>query len=422
MADLNDALNTVLQHATGIWISLDIDGSNVFKLLTLGAASTSDETLITTGVLNIRTQALQSAKLVGQTKQGDSVIVNGTFYDSVSKVTYAQLKSINGTPQSGYIGRKSADGEIWLVPPSAPILTFPQPPTIPQPSGWMPVPYPRHTLHYIAGGNWNNVAGWLKQRKDMGKPVPGLLLCSMGWSGEPLPENAIAAGAMEVIWRDYPGGSGWGNWADTAGSYQAGFDHVAHCRLPGGSLDKTFIQIQNEATSVGPGLANFYHGAFDAAQLRGIKLVYPVFSVGFPPLDFWAGFVDVLRRGRDEGHRFTLHQYRAFWDQDGEIGTDKQTFINTLLNPDICLRHQKIFAALPTDLKHEPVVLTEFFSRVATRIPLDWYRDGVKALNAVLVNDPNLAWAAHWTYGHGGDNDWEVSEIYDEKAAALFEV
>jgi murein DD-endopeptidase MepM/ murein hydrolase activator NlpD len=123
-------------------------------------------------------------------------------------------------PKVGYSAEKYKGG-IYLAP-------VPPPPP-PQPK---PVAYSRHSVHYMAGGNWDYWAAILRQRAAVGKPVPGMLICSMNWSGEPTPEMAIQAGALECIWRDYPGESRWAGWQDVQGSYQAGYDFVMHCRYP----------------------------------------------------------------------------------------------------------------------------------------------------------------------------------------------
>lgn len=279
-----------------------------------------------------------------------------------------------------------------------------------------PAAYSRHTIHYMSGGNWDTFARAAQNRAAVGAPIPGVLICSLGWGGEPTPESAIACGIKEVIWRDYVGGSQWGDWQDEKGSYTEGYTHVLNMRLPTGSLASTYIQIINEPTAVGPGTITFWQGAMDAAKKRGIKLAVGCFSVGFPQMDFWPTFYDVLRRVRDEGHRFMLHEYRA--GKDDDAGPDFTTFAKSVLDPWTGLRHQYIYAAFPDDLKKLPLVIGEFMSKVATKIPIDWYMGAVHQYTNAVADDPVL-WIAHWTRGNGGAQSWNVSQLSDDQVAVI---
>lgn len=415
MADLNDALNTVLQHATGIWISLDVDGTNVFKLLTLGSTSGVEETLVTTGVLNIRTQAIQSSKLVGQTKQGDTVVVSGTFYDATSKVTYAQLKSINGTPQSGYIGRKGADGEIWLVPPSVPVLTIPEPPVVS-----VPPPPPVSTsfkigAHIMWGGNYSLLTAWAQ----MGK-LPGVTNVKTAGRGDHLLNQTIKQASNNktlILQRWYNEhdplpGPDWSN----SDLHMVGINYFnAYYDLYlKNDPDRQFAdwhQIINEPTAIGPGVPSFWMGAMQAAEALNCKLAVGCYSVGFPLLPsaedgntFWAPMWDALRYAKAHGHVWMRHGYIV-----PDIG-------GNWTDPNYMLRHRLELTA--QGLSDMPVIYGEYGTANGAHMDDDTYLNGIKSAQAELQKDVNVLFVSLWTCGGGGG--WPDSLI-DGKLPRLIE-
>jgi hypothetical protein len=88
-----------------------------------------------------------------------------------------------------------------------------------------------------------------------------------------------------------------------------------------------------------------------------------------------------------------------------------------VLSPDAGLRHQKIYALFPADLKTLPLALGEFSRKSPRR-----YRRLVQGSDPGLqrrdCERPDYLYLCHWTDGTGG-GAWKDSDLYNDKVDAI---
>lgn len=228
------------------------------------------------------------------------------------------------------------------------------------------------------------------------------------WGGElePVEIKAISP-QTEVMCRPWQTSEVQPDWSRSV-LYTLGRALPAWCQ-PEAGVD--FWQTINEP-GYGPGTASYWNGALDEANARGIKLAVGCFPWGTPRLPnedpaWWNTFYPILRRCRDEGHAFMLHQYMT--PDPGAKGW---------IEPWGIMRHKQLYAQLPADLRNLPLRIGEFGTAYANKdFSAAEFAEGVAAAQAQTVGDTYLKWWALWSVGGAGA--WSDSQIYADKIAAI---
>lgn len=389
--------------------------------------------------------ALEGAKPTPvQTKRMYVVVDGGTLNVRVGPGTgYAAMRQLaDRTPIDvevspiGVKGWLKLVGELaWVselyvkdtLPAAPPPTPAPKPTTPPTPPA--PAPKPRTgskmSFHIMPTSALDALYGTMERLAKAGKPLPGVTAVKFGWeSGDPLVTRIKAASPQtEVVLRHY--NEEWERktsgiqWAFVNESTGRDFVRNYYIQFLGANLDSHKAdthQIVNEPSYHGQGTTAFWIGAMAQAEEMGIRLALPNFSWGNPKLppedSFWLNFVPALERCQEKGHRFALHQY---------IGGDDPPFLDrpdTAWNNDWSLmRHRRVFACLPDTLKGLPLALNEFGTAYAKR---DYSPEGLvhhlREADEALRGDPNVIWAALWTFGGGGA--WQDS-LLESKLEAI---
>jgi hypothetical protein len=150
-------------------------------------------------------------------------------------------------------------------------------------------------------------------------------------------------------------------------------------------------------------------GILERARERKIKVVLPVFSTGYPGLReygdpgpyYWelTSTHTVLRRVRDEGHLFALHQYRhkalpgTSWNEPFEA-----------------FRHEAIYRVLPNDLKSLPLALLEFGDEQCAEKGVETFRANIQMTITRLANS-SIWFVGLWSTGDNGAGKWKRDRI-----------
>lgn len=181
-------------------------------------------------------------------------------------------------------------------------------------------------------------------------------------------------------------------------------------------------QIINEP-SWGLGTASFWMGAMDYAETINVNLGLLCISNGNPPLpdemsradyrEFWVDpeILMMLRRGKKRGDAMLLHQY-ALPQEQGKAWADTWC----------ALRHQRVYAVLPDDLKDMPLIIGEFGDTHGLAYGTQHYIDNLKQALSLVQNDTYLRWLALWTWGCVNEVQWgkdKIDSAQAEIAAAL---
>lgn len=262
----------------------------------------------------------------------------------------------------------------------------------------------------------------MKFLHQRGKPVPVVLLLFVGGSAAySVAQVKAASPNTTVIARIYKDG-------DYHANDKGGWDHVT--RADGRAYFEArkhlitedmaradFVQIADlnepgEGTKINDWMHGILDGAdaFNAFGRKGIKLAVYNFSVGNPGLpgdklpdgsprpyrDFWTweSTHTLLRRVKRDKHAFCLHQYAFNDDWTNEYSI---------------LRHRKIFALLPPDLRDMKVWFNEFCEGWMTFAPPrtpERYAQRLPAINEALRNSPGDGDGMAWTLG-GKGTEWE---------------
>lgn len=168
------------------------------------------------------------------------------------------------------------------------------------------------------------------------------------------------------------------------------------------SADYVQIRDLNEP-GIGRGFNDWLHGILDGATASRIKLMLPTFSVGNPGIpgesrdDAWywsdSGTHALLRRVRDEGHGFGLHQY---YPASGDLTDASWAY-----------RHRLFYPKLPADLRTLKLWLVEFGQSKEVRgTPADrsdaLYETIFRSAQRELAKGPGDPDVAFWTLGDSG--------------------
>ena len=191
----------------------------------------------------------------------------------------------------------------------------------------------------------------------------------------------------------------------TGRDYSTDWDNRASCYVQGRRLAQEHFESMSPDAALatwhqimdvnepgwGAGTPDFWQGALDWAEGAGRKLAVGTFAVGTPPLpnegavhaEIWSRFYPVLRRVRDRGHVYMLHQYRkdASWSDTWLI-----------------LRHQTWLNQVPADLRGLPILFGEFGDERAAQD--GDFVDDLRKVEFAMAND-NIVGAALWTIGNG---------------------
>lgn len=264
------------------------------------------------------------------------------------------------------------------------------------------------SMHVLTGANTSLVLDVVDSCARAGKALLGIILTASNLTPQDIWHLSPTT---EVIWRPYDGNDAQVDWAQPD-LHQVGRDTVDwwfNKYFPNQSFlvhDKLYYQILNEQAAVNN---TFWQGALDRANELHVKLCLPNFTLGYPKLPsdpppdngYWTDPTTwaVLRRVRDEGHRFMMHMGVAPGSTGAAAWSDKYTF----------LRHQLIYPYLPADLQTLPWCAGEDGEEQTTaHYTADQWIALLRQADAAMVNDTVL-YRCLWTVGPGFG--WEKDDL-----------
>lgn len=371
-----------------------------FKPISLPPAPTSETMTVNTGTLNVRPEPGTAKAAIRTVVRGQVLVVRGSTL--ANSYHWAELLSVDGIPQTGYVARE------YLAP--APVPPAPESPPV--------TVIPKAAVHFQTNGDKVGLLDLLKTGK-----IGGVLNMRVNRDNDlTASEVKAVAPAVEVcerFWFDdktSPSGRNFTPDWSQRDLQQVGYDWCKEYfdTFPT-DRKSNWHQIINEP-SWGPGTASFWQGAMDYADAIHVNLGLLCISNGNPPLpyetqrndyrEFWIDpdILAMLRRGKKRGDVMLLHEY-VLPQEQGLPWTD-----------DWCiLRHKRVHDVLPDDLKDMYIIVGEWGDTHGTAYGNQHYADNLKQGLALVKDDAYLRWLAWWTWGATNEQQWGKDKIEGAK-------